>query len=1122
MGLNNFLTGLVAVLLALLFALLIVPGMVTWGDYRAYFEQKASTWSGRVVKIEGPIEIALLPEPVLKFDNVTVLGAQADGTAPFARVGHVEAQLGLASLLGGNLSFSRIDLDRFALALERDRAGKDNWSDILARAHDPAISFFAPDEIRADAINLTDGTVLWRDEAKGQSWSFRKVQGRVQADTLNGPFRGNFDSEAGGQAYTLGFAVASFAGRERADASLSLSAPASTMILTFDGVLLCPENDICGADGKIDFSWGRIKGTTAELDTRALQATANLSLKGDHGQLSDIVARSAGSSFGGNMLIDLSSTPSFALTLRGDTLALDTLLKAHATPDPKAPFAEWLAFPAPSGIDAHVVLAFDDILLGDGLARNVQVDARLTDSVWRIDSASALFNGVTKARLYGMMDGGVFSGNASLKSSSATTTGRWIAEMFPVKNDAVSGDGKAMPLLLDTGFSLSAGRLALDDLVVAYGADAQAPGFRGKVDWLSDGKKSSLSLEAEGKMLDLDPFMPLLEHWVRHEDGRPVALSLASRLDEITARGQTLKGINLDGDVRDENWSIRRLSISDLGGLHVDAIGAFSMKPDGTPAGGATVTLRGAGLDGLARIAGWKWAVPQGAVALDLALLAHDGDQLTVSGTLGGSRLSARLSRGAKPDALTGIKVDAANDDAAQLLRQMGFAPSPVAPGPARIAVALAGKGDGPLKGIVAIAAGSQTATLDSELKRAGDHFDFSGKLHVEAADVARAAGLAGVPQSVAGFIGAQAKGAAGTLDGMLNYTQGKWSLSALSGVMGDTRLSGDLAIATVTDLPTISGALSVNRLDLSSLPEALQTSADETGNVEALDWSGLSAWQGQLDLSVAAVTMMNARFSDLRSHLELGGGALSLSPITAHWAGGALSGNARFSDNGEAGDAGPKLVAHMELADGAADMISAQIYGASFGAAKVKLGLDLEAQGLSRFTFLSSFAGKGRIDLADPVFSGFALKDLATGAHTAKDVSMLSALEKKTLSSGETDASAFGGDIAIANGLMRFNVPDIGFDGGKGALAMQLDLMRFRLDAELKLSPEGFAGAPPVSVIVTGVPGKLERWTETAAFDRAISTSILQKQIEGLQPSQASKDLKKLVTPDQAAEPGR
>ncbi|MDE1173345.1 MAG: AsmA family protein [Parvibaculaceae bacterium] len=1096
---NSFLTGLAATVLAVAFALLIGPRMIDWTGYRSSFEHQASDWLGREVKIEGSIGVVLLPEPVISFSDVTVAGAGQAGL-PFARIGHFEAMAALVPLVTGRLSLTRLDLDHFALGLTRDAAGRDNWSDLPARIGRSG-------RVNISAVNLVDGTVSYRDPARARDWRLEKLSGRLTAQAAGGPFNGDLAFSSEGHAYALGGSVGARDPAGRAAATLSLSAPDLKADLGFQGDLVFSGDPgtAPGASGTLTLAWGQTKGAGG-LDSRTLQATGRVSYDRDIAQVSGIDARTAGSRFGGAARLDLTSAPLFDIDLKGETLSLDGLMPKA---DAQAPFARWLALPAPAGLAGHLKLAFDAVLSGDGVTKNVALDATLGEGQWHIAEADAELDGAMQLGLQGALGPAGFTGQVSLHSPSSQAPARWIADVFSIgmpgadHQDSFATGAAGAPVLAQALIALGPDRLTLDDLVVAYGADPSAPGWKGSLDWQAS---EGLTIKADGALFDLDPFLPLLE-------GRSDAdMAVSGHLGRVLARGEALGGVEVEASARQGDWSIRKLKIADLAGLRIEGTGAIRLDKDDMPSGAASVALKGSGLEGLARLTGWQGLVPGGAVALDLALIANGGGQLTVAGTLGGSKISARLACGDKPDGPASIKAEVSSNDAAALLRQLGFAPSPTGAGPASLDVSLTGPGEGPLKGLISFTAGAERIWLDGTAQWHEGGPQISGKLKADTANATRGLALAGVPSGVASVIG---QGEEGTLDADLEYDKGAWSLANLGASWGETKASGAFSVTRSKSLPEISGVLSFNRLDFSPLLAGFQTSANETGNVEALDWSALARFTGTLDLAVADASLGDVRLSDARGHLALAGGVLTLSPYRGTWGGGRLSGEARFSDDGDAGGAGPRMTLHLDLDGADAGAISMQLFGASFGRGKAKLALDLAAQGLSKFIFLSSLNGKGRLDMTDVVFTGFDLAALGRGAAGLGDVSKLAAMETQALSSGETRADPFGGDVSVANGTMRFEAPRFGLAGGKGALSLQLDALRFRLDGEMKLFPADTGTAPPVSILVSGEPERLDRWTQTAAFDQVVSARVLQKQIEKLDPSQAAKDLKELVTPE-------
>ncbi|HZN55551.1 MAG TPA: AsmA family protein, partial [Candidatus Polarisedimenticolaceae bacterium] len=94
---------------------------------RGAIERFGSDGLARRVTVGGPVELSLLPEPVLSIRDVALANA-AWGTEPdMVRVGRLSVRLGLRALLSGRLLLRDVAIERVRVSLERDEHGTGNW-----------------------------------------------------------------------------------------------------------------------------------------------------------------------------------------------------------------------------------------------------------------------------------------------------------------------------------------------------------------------------------------------------------------------------------------------------------------------------------------------------------------------------------------------------------------------------------------------------------------------------------------------------------------------------------------------------------------------------------------------------------------------------------------------------------------------------------------------------------------------------------------------------------------------------------------------------------------------------------------------------------------------------------
>ncbi|MBM3566580.1 MAG: AsmA family protein, partial [Alphaproteobacteria bacterium] len=193
---------IVAVLVvAVIGAVLVVPGLIDWNDYKDEIAARVRAATGREATIKGDIRLSLLPAPALSVADVSLASIPGAKDPHPLRLKRLEARVALAPLLSGQIRVETVRLLEPVLILETLADGRQTWNFTGAQPVSPQPAPARPDANRAatpapgpaihfDNVRVENGTVIVRDARTGAEEKIEAISARVTAASLEGPFEG--------------------------------------------------------------------------------------------------------------------------------------------------------------------------------------------------------------------------------------------------------------------------------------------------------------------------------------------------------------------------------------------------------------------------------------------------------------------------------------------------------------------------------------------------------------------------------------------------------------------------------------------------------------------------------------------------------------------------------------------------------------------------------------------------------------------------------------------------------------------------------------------------------------------------------------------------------------------
>lgn len=228
---KKILYGAAVLVVILVSAVLVGPGLIDWNEYKVEIAARARALTGRDVTLKGDIRLALLPAPALRVADVALASLPGAKEAQLVRLKTLEVRIALAPLLSGRIEVESVRLVEPVVALEILRDGRRTWDFApAAPAAAPAAPGRAPDPargavpaVRLDNFVVENGTVIFRDAA-GVEERIEAIAARVTAASLEGPFESAGSFKARGLALNYVVGIGKIADDRAVPVNLNLNA----------------------------------------------------------------------------------------------------------------------------------------------------------------------------------------------------------------------------------------------------------------------------------------------------------------------------------------------------------------------------------------------------------------------------------------------------------------------------------------------------------------------------------------------------------------------------------------------------------------------------------------------------------------------------------------------------------------------------------------------------------------------------------------------------------------------------------------------------------------------------------------------------------------------------------
>jgi len=1078
--LRNLLIGIGIVLVLLVGAMIVVPGLVGTDQLTAFLTGRLKAATGYNVRIRGPVALSMLPSPKLSIDDIQVIGSGPEDTE-LARVGSIEAHVALLPLIGGRVEVTAVTVRDPVIMVEGPLKDAKPVSQTppapeRAPATAPAAGKFSVD---VRQIRVTNGSFAYRDGGKTYQVD------HLDFDLTTGPdgaVSGSADTGLSGDAVHLQGRAGTIDCAQPIPLALHATAGAGSAVLDFDGIVRCDGGQPPRADGKLKLAADSLGAALAPFTARrlppaldkALALGATLGIDGTKADLTDLTLDLDQTHGVGTLAARLADRPSIDLTLDVNRLDLDRWLATPAIPAAMAGAAAPAGVPraAASSIvlpGLHIGLDLSAELLSwrDGLIRQARFNGGIDQGAITINQATAELPGGTDLAISGQVADAFaqphFIGTIDAETDDLRAVVGWAGVRF----GGIPADRLRQA-------SLSASLDLAEDRAAASGIDLELDGsrFKGAAN-LVFGNRPAIGLRLAGDQLNLDAYLadaaPVTPAPVAGDGGAPagmpigtatalmplLAANLDLTLDSLTWRGQLLKAVHLAGTIEDGAATVRDARIGDLGGGSIGLSGRWA-----------------GGLGPTASLSGQVTASGPSAVPL-----------LTLAG-LGGRDTAGRLG-------------------AYRLALQVGGSPTAL-----------------DLDGTLAVQDGHLAAKGRLGLGAGTPHF--TGDITIDHPEAARVlALLAPLYRPAGGTLGALA------LAVSLDASPSRTVIDHLSLSVGGQELDGIVTLDQTSQPPTLDADLTASDLVLDPFLPAHEVAAvgqpvryaalGDLGPLPGpwsrarLDLGGLGLIDAHVKLTAASATLGRWQLDKPSLAVVLKGGTLGLDRLSGGLGGGTIEAH------GSLGPAASGSAVALTFAGRDLDLkdLAQRLGSTALSAGTGRLEVDVTAEGATQADLIAALRGTASLAARDGTIGGLdlpAIDDRLKALRGPQDlVGVLQAIQ----GGGTTRFSTLTASAAIAQGVVRSTDLHLTAEGGDLTGTATVDLPAWSIDGQALLALAARPDLPPLAMSFGGPLDRPEKRIDVkslAAYveQKAVAATPATPSQQQQKPAQALRDLLK------------
>jgi uncharacterized protein involved in outer membrane biogenesis len=1106
-------------LLAVVVTALLAPFIVNWDGYKSDLQAYGNKLTGRDVTITGPVHVRLFPWPRLEAQDVRVANDTRFGNGDFLSTDKITVRLSLAGLFNGSLDVEAVELEGPQLVVIRDMQGVTNWrmvpDEALAKSG-------VLNRVKLDQIVIHNGSIWMEDEARHYSGGISKLEAKLSADAIEGPWKLNGRGQFRGETVNVTLGTGVYA----SDKPLKISARAVPDDVAIPAITT--EGEWSGDDFKgtlrIDPHEALDQKQSAEGRFRPLKLQADVRASIDQVSFDKIKITPADTKDSGTLIegsgkIELVTPAHMQLALTSPRVNLDTLLGAGSLSQWRdggiLAVANGVFVTMPENLTSDVDLRVNVLTSGGDTLNNVALLGIVERQAIRINEASASLPGRSSARF----DGVIFPGEGAaelggkLEFESGDFRGfmGWLAPERKASLNA-SWKGSRGHLALKSEVDWTQSRFGMQHLQYEFDG---APGTAEVA--LRLGKVPGLDLKLKATRLDIDDLLP--QGFTLLPSGNAFALSdvvgplfagqdvaerhLALQADALLLNGVTAKDVSLDLTTGLSGVEIKSFNVGDVDGANLSGEGLLLSSADG-PSGSMKFALAADDALGFLRLAGVigqvkppAWASVLGKTKVNLDVTAsHDQQgpsvQIVAKGSSGPLQVVANsqiLHLEKLAEASVAMTGTITSPDGSNIARLFGINVLQTDSAAGAVNISVKGNLASGLDTEISVTALDGAANFKGRLRPTQPRLGANGLLTLSANSVASLRRVLGLPFSEAATGGLTAT-ARILVEGpglKISDLQGNVLGSGISGTArldGANKLSADLSTGALALKDVLGWALldwdgtAADATKGFADPKAALFPAEVFVHPQALD-TGLGATLTEAIIGYGAtaesVTLSLQQPGPDDQRMEL-----VLKPLGASYDV-SLHGRPRFDV--------AKLVASSN--------------GTSFVGGALQLDGSVRGEGRSPAAVFASLTGKGIYWLSDGKLNHITLDGYASGLNAVSTQDALTATLNALDNGAGTVVGERTGAFTLDNGAIALAALGPASSDTTATINATADLTNGTVQVATAISIPAKPDLPPVTITYSGVPGAVQKRNGTAALAAKLGYQLLAKDMAALEAVQ-------------------